>query len=224
LTSAALSDLSASGQVTGVQLSVDFASDAALKVTATPGSTTRSVDIAGGTGVINRRVTTYDGGSVALAANAGPNPRLDVIELDYAGVISVTQGTQIITGSSPPIPIEPDRAAVSGIFTKVKLATVLVNPGDTNVSGQILDRRIFIPSQRVILVGNGAPAEPWGEDGDLWLDQLSGKLYGPKYGTWDTNSFYSLHGGTYLVESNWTPADGLPAGTPPGTRILKRRY
>lgn len=192
---------------------------------ASPGGSARQVSFTSGTIIIDRQTFPVSSGSVTLAANTSGFDRLDVIEVDSAGTISAITGTlgNGGLGSSTVVPREPARTVSGGLPSKVKLATVLVKDAQGVLpSSQILDRRIYSGVVPQFLGGEGAPENSFGADGDWYLDGLTQELYGPKVdGEWPEIPVL-LVGGVQVVSSTWVPADGVPAGTPPGTKILRR--
>lgn len=203
LTSKGVEDLSLSGLVTGV-----------VSGMALSGSTSRLLSVAAGTYVINRQVYTYGGGNISLLANNDTNPRFTVVEIDANGTLSQTHG------SYAEIPLEPNRSVnSSGMPTKVKLATVLVKPSDSDISARISDRRLVASVVNQLLNGTGNPGPSDGVDGDFWLNTTTNVMWGPKTsGSW-SNSI-DLRPSNMALPANWTQGDGV-AGAAPGTMLFK---
>ena len=176
------------------------------------------IDVESGTFKLSLINYEFSGGSVALSSPDVSDPRIDIIEVDSSGIIHATSGTASVS------PNEASRN-LSGIqFTRIKVAAVLVKPGDTVIpSSQILDRRIACRVSNRISVGSGAPAAT-GFPGDMHINHnTANKSFHIFDSNGDLSEIYGVQDtGIHIVDSSWVQADGVPSYVLPGTRILRR--
>ena len=66
------------------------------------------------------------------------------------------------------------------LFASCSEETVMGPQGETGATGPIGPQGIPGKDGALILFGNGTPAESFGKDGDMYLDQAGSELYGPK--------------------------------------------
>ncbi len=179
------------------------------------------IDIAGGYYAIFRQAYAFSAQSVTISAGDATYDRIDIIEVDNTGTVVVIEGTP----ADPPR--EPARTMSGDVPTNVKLCMVLVKANDStslSASGTpIADRRVFANTDPLMLNGPTAPVGADGVDGDWYMATNTNTLYGPKAaGAWPTG--VPLNGPLVTVDVNWTANDGVPAGTPASSRVLRRKW
>ena len=180
-----------------------------------------TIDISSGYYSLLRQTYAYAGGSVVISAGDVSDDRIDIIEIDDAGTVTVTEGTP----ADPPR--EPARSTASGYPDQAKLAMVLVKANDSSslsaIGTPVADRRTFAQFQPFMLNGTVDPTGVDGVDGDFYMNTTTNVLFGPKdAGSWPTG--IALAGPIVTVQSNWTIGDGVPAGTPSAARVLRRKW
>lgn len=117
-------------------------------------------------GTIRRGDETKDitGGNVTISAADATNPRFDLIAVDMSGAKSATAGTPAAEPVFPAIPAN-----------NIVLAAVYVPAGDTAIqSGQIIDKRVLIKSDALLL--DSRAADPPGATDLIQLYNKSGVL------------------------------------------------
>jgi hypothetical protein len=143
-------------------------SGATCEVTASTGMT---LDVAAG--VIQFPTGRLDVGSttVEIGANdpgeGGSNPRIDIVQVDWTGAVSVVEG------DAAAVPVEPDVTAHA-----VKIAAVVVPSGATEIlSDMISDRRIGVTDAAV--VSRGLPST------SFVYNSSSTEQSGTRYNDWE---------------------------------------
>jgi hypothetical protein len=146
-------------------------SGATCEVTASTGMV---LDVAAGIIQYESGRTTIGATTVEIGDNTpgegGSNPRIDIVQVDWAGVVSVVEG------DAAAVPVEPDVTAHA-----VKIAAVYVPSGVTEITQDMIsDRRIGVTDAAVVSRGlpstsfiyNSSSLEQVGTRYNSWSDLM----------------------------------------------------
>ena len=189
-----------------------------------PAGANRAASVSAGLYYIDHSVYSLsESASVALSANSSGYDRIDILEIDSNGSVSVIEGTP---GNASAAAVEPERSvSADGLRpTKCKLAAILVKNGDTTIpSSQILQRTFEVVPHYVIHRVHGYPAPYFGVDGDFAINEWTREIFHKESGAWSSLGWH-IGGQAFTVNNNWTndSTSPIPAGCSPTAKLLRR--
>jgi hypothetical protein len=125
---------------------------------AVTGSGIGTIAYAGGQVIVGGRRAIVSSGTLTPTAADVTNPRIDLVEVDNTGAVSLHAGTAAATPDIPQPSTDSD-----GLLTKAVLATLYVAANSTTwAANTLLDKRMFVGSSGASIYGSGS-------DGDLVL-------------------------------------------------------